>query len=434
MRIAGVLLLLAAIGWAGENPSEAYERIRRMNRRLTPAEKEAQKKEAIRFLASWEKEGEAKSAGERTDLASLYSLVGRHADAMALLEAIVFDEATDAETRKRAANRWGLLLTLQARDLPPPVRKGAIGATARFLETYGPASDERTRSTLARARGFLLHIDGDTDGAVQAFFDLANERPMFGSVAADFTRMAMIAGVWRMEDYPALEKRLQERIDALKEGFAATRGASRAVAVNPGVFDRMFDRAMAPVRLLGKPVPAWTEIARLQGDPATEGKVTLLYFMLNADASSVRSLPALRGLQKKHEELSIVLLVLPSTRVYRSRVELDADVDASGEEPPPVTLSRLTRNTPLEEQLREGEKEAHVAFLKAHELAWPAALIDRRDMGRKFGASTSLFPNLVLLDRRGRLRSIHAGPLERGSPIVDERLSGAIAGLLAEKE
>ncbi len=426
MRAVVVLMVLVASAWAQdtelERPSELRQRLQGRRPIMRPSPE--QRGIAKAFVAKWDKASAQAEEADRSDLAVLRVWAGQVDRGLADLLAL----ATDAAGRMEYAHTVSICF----RQLPE-----AKLAEARVnVEAMAKAAEQDEASSLSmlwQSVVRLAHRQGDAAATLKACREAIDAAPSAAAVIARYAIAAHMTGVHEMDGYPQLRKRIAKMLAEYKD--VATRSPNgRRFAMMERLVERMLARSSAAVELLGRPAPAWTVAHEFRGpsDLAVyRGKVTLLYFWQTSQDDSVRGLAVLRDLAERYKDkpFAIVLVTWPGFAVYPARFDLDADIDKPiGPEHEPARINVRERDQEKVTRFHDDEKKTIAAFLKNHELPWPALMIPVEEVGKQCGGLG--LPSTLLLDGEGRVRYIKPAALRRGSRIAEKEIPEVIEALL----
>jgi len=443
MRIVTVLFCCVVALWADdeklESPSEARQRIMKLGQVGGLVVVEAMRVEAARYLALWEKADRKAVGRELLDLGTIQLWAERFEAGLAAVQSVAKDESLDAALREDAGKDFGLALARCYRELSPerigPTRK----TLAHVLKTGNYDNDRMALALMWQASAKLAYIDGDTAAVIASCRSAVEAQAQIAPLIIGLPVAAQMSGVYRMEDYAGLRKRVAEITDEFKQS-AMQPFAARRTPTMAAMLDRMFARRTQSVALLGEPAKVWTVEHAFQG-PSTlaehKGKVVLIYLWQTQHAQAVRGLAAMRDLGKRYakQNLAIVGVTSPARSVYPARYELDADIDReTGPGMEPIQLAPRERDPETVKSFRARETKMIAEFLRNHEIAWPTVMIPQKEALEAFGAAGPMRPTIVLIDAKGRLRYIKSSPIRRGSKVASTELPTVIDALLKEAE
>ncbi len=486
-----LLLVMPAVATADEvlKPTKAQSALRKELRKVPQGKKDSYAKEkAIEYLKAWKASGRKPSAADGYALAQFRQSAGEPVKALEEFRAVMNNGDAKEKTRDYAATAQALLL------LKPEVRdtlgKDGLAKAVGVLETWskGMAGNPGRAKGLTKLMTQLASVHamgGNADAAHSLRMKVIDgDIKSLGSLAGPIMQ-SLLGSTFAMDGYDAMRKRATEVLGTLRGKQTAvvaekkkkldasmaklkaadpaalgddgrlkktsTRGMSK---VEKAVYtdQRSYDGAKAvldglakhekPLAMLGKAAPEWTA-EKAYGDVAAigdaKGKVVLLDFWATwLDNSNI---PVMRDLMKKHGEKGLVVVGLTTTApvVYETRYDADPDLRSKWDGGRKhYAARRATEKSPADEsraiyddaQFREIEKEAIGAFAKNHEMGWPVVLIPEDEPAAKYAAGG--WPHLVLLDKQGRVRIVHAGLVSREKTDVIAKLDAAIAALLAE--
>jgi len=441
MRLVTILFCCVAASWADdeklESPSEARQRIMKLGQVGGRVVVDSMRVEAAKYIALWEKADRTAVGRELLDLGQIQLWVDRFECGLGTLQSIATDESLDAALREDAGKDFALALNRCYRELSPerigPTRK----TLAHVLKTGHYDNDLMALALMWQASAKLAYVDGDTAAVIASSRSAVEAKSQIAPLIIGLAVAAQMSGVYRMEDYASLRKRVAETTDEFKQS-AMQRFAARRTPTIAAMLDRMFARRTRSVALLGEPAKVWTVEHAFQG-PSTlakhKGKVVLLYVWQTQQAQAVRGLAAMRDLATRYakQKLRIVGVTWPARSVYPARFELDADIDReTGPGLEPIQLAPRERDPETIKNFRARETKMIAEFLRNHEIAWPTVLIPQKEALEAFAAAGPMRPTIVLIDAKGRVRYIKSSPIRRGSKVASTELPTVIDALLKE--
>lgn len=421
MRVAAIVFGLTALVFAQEDSLESPSEQRQgmETRRPVMRPSPAQKEQAASYLALWDKSGREAKGRERLDLAQLRSWAGDSERSLDAMLAMAADGEEDATLRAAARKQYAKTILLHRTNMSA-TRIAAARKTLTGMANDGEDADDGERAMFWQAITSLARLQGDWKATEEAAWNAIGAKPRMASLYAPHVIAAQTSGVYQMDEYDALRKRIEKTTAEIRENAAITRSGRRNERWAQFVEDSIA-RTTKFLDLLGKPAPAWKVEHAFHG-PSTlaeqKGKIVLVYFWQTRSDEAVRCLATMRDLAKRYKDkqFAIVGVTWHSKRFYSARYELDADVD---------------EDAGKKKQPQKPEQETIAEFLKNHRIAWPTVMIPTADSA--VWNLTSV-PTTVLIDAQGRVRYITPGPIRRESKIAKEEIPKVIDALLKEPQ
>jgi thiol-disulfide isomerase/thioredoxin len=429
-----------------ESPKDAVTRLRGEARKAGPRAAEVVKGLAEEYLAAHEKRGATPAPDERVSFAIVQAMAQREADALATLTAAAKDETAPAEARDEANLAWVDITVrglLRGKEFDTAKAGPAVTeAEARLADVKGDKSRDVRGMLHMQIANVYRRLERAED-AIRHYVDAGTDNAQIAPFAARSVVEHYVEHAKGPEDYekartaarPVLA-RFGEAVDA---ALAAAKGRNdeRAIKQMEGAKEQVAS-AGKPLDMLGNPLDGWTVVHSFKNGASPEeyrGKVLLVDFWATWCPWCIKSFPAMRDLLKEYGEkgFAIVGVTTSSPNVFDARWDLDEDMKskAPADWKPKATLS-LDREASDEAKAEHAKKEREVVatFLSNHEVPWDAVMIEPKEPAAKYGLSG--WPYGVLVDRKGRVRRLHAGAILRDDAKGMAEMRALIESLLAE--
>jgi thiol-disulfide isomerase/thioredoxin len=438
IRVLASLLILATGAVSSPDrtdpPREAWRKIYRHVESVPPDKRAAERRErAAAYLERWEKTGRVAHAAGHQFLALLLSAAGREAEAQEERRACVADPGSSSELCGAAAAEFTRVLLRRVWD-------GALGdaelaRAAKSLESVlghlrGRGRDDEAVMIL-QAIAQVHERRRDDRRALQSWREASRGDVDLVVDGADCVRDGQLRESLRMRPAAEIRGRVRKEldrfvaiVDAWERGGEGRTSRARKLRNSIRAAGAVFD-------LLGKPAPDWVvrhAYGPRRGPRDYAGRVVLVDCWATWCAWCIRSFPSLRDLHASYASrgLAIVGATVPSRAVWSARPSCDPGVE--GVDPEPLRLRPDASDAEIERFRRE-ERDRIGEFARHHRLPWDIVLLADGEAERKLGLRS--WPHLVLIDRRGRIRAVHAGAL--GVREADDALvRAAIEALLEE--
>jgi thiol-disulfide isomerase/thioredoxin len=431
---------------AAEGPKEAVNRIRGEARKAGPKGGEVVKGLAAEYLEANAERVAKPATDERVPVAILQAMAGRETEAIETLRGAAKDEAAPADARDEAR---AALVDLSVRGLlrgkdVTPDRAAPVLAEAE--ETLGAMKGDKSKEIRGALRMQMANLYKRLDRAEDAlrhYTEAGADNPQVTPWAARAVVEHYVDHAKAPEDYEKARTSARPVLArfgaALEAALAAAKGRNDERAVKQlEAAQKQLGSAGVPLDLLGSPIPAWTVVHSFKNGASPDayrGKVVLVDFWATWCPWCIKSFPAMRDLRKEYGEkgFEIVGITTSSGRVFDALWNLDDDVkDKAPADWKPKETLKLDDDASEEAKAehRKKEREVIATFLSNHEVPWDVVMIEGEEPAGKYGLSG--WPYGVLVDRKGRIRRLHAGAILRDDAEGMKEMRSLIESLLAE--
>lgn len=313
-----------------------------------------------------------------------------------------------------------MLAIFKAIEADPKAAAAKLAEATKLIDSLEPTSDE-AKTLLRRLKSQLGFLQTQLETAQTSLEDLEKKVAADPNDAANFAKysrklMSQIAPLVRSEPAEA-EKLLNEaKAKLAKLADAATDETVKkqiaATLRSLSSLDRSLESAKKLAELIGKDAAPLQVETWVNGSPLTDadlkGKVVLLDFWAVWCGPCIATFPHLKEWNEKYADKGLVMIGL--TRYYNYTWDEKAE--------------RASRSqgevTPAEEQ------EMLAKFAEHHGLHHRFGIQSKESTTSKFYGVTGI-PQVVVIDREGKVRLIRVGSGDKNATDVGEMLEKLIA-------